>query len=60
MQCCYLKVEQIFIQFQKKSGHREIRTTEIYAKIIGEKMRQAINMIPKLYLFNTVFQPSAL
>lgn len=32
----------------KRLGHSEIRTTEIYAKIIDKKMKEAANMIPKL------------
>ena len=32
----------------KRLGHREIRTTEIYTKIIDRKMREAANMIPEL------------
>tara|TARA_R110002050_G_scaffold246651_5_gene384446 strand:+ start:3959 stop:4186 length:228 start_codon:yes stop_codon:yes gene_type:complete len=32
----------------KLLGHREIRTTEIYAKIIDNKMKEAANLIPKL------------
>ena len=32
----------------KRLGHREIRTTEIYTKIIDGKMKEAANMIPKL------------
>lgn len=35
----------------KRLGHREIRTTEIYTKIIDEKMKEAANMIPEL-IFN--------
>jgi len=34
----------------KRLGHREIRTTQIYAKIIDEKMKQAAEMLPKLNL----------
>ncbi|MEC5166898.1 integrase [Flavobacterium sp. PL11] len=30
----------------KRLGHREIRTTAIYAKIVDEKMREASNLIP--------------
>lgn len=32
----------------KRLGHREIRTTEIYTKIIDQKMKEAANMIPEL------------
>jgi len=32
----------------KRLGHREIRTTEIYTKIIDKKMKEAANMIPEL------------
>lgn len=32
----------------KRLGHREIRTTEIYAKIIDVKMKEAANIIPEL------------
>jgi site-specific recombinase XerD len=32
----------------KRLGHREVRTTEIYAKIIDEKMKEAANLIPEL------------
>lgn len=31
----------------KRLGHREIRTTEIYTRIIDEKMRQAADLIPE-------------
>ena len=34
----------------KRLGHREIRTTEIYAKIIDKKMKEAANIIPELKL----------
>jgi len=34
----------------KRLGHREIRTTEIYTKIIDEKMKEAANLIPELKL----------
>lgn len=33
---------------QKRLGHKEIRTTEIYAKIIDSKMKEAANIIPEL------------
>lgn len=36
----------------KRLGHREIRTTEIYTKIIDEKMKEAANLIPELNLNN--------
>jgi integrase len=32
----------------KRLGHKELRTTEIYAKIIDSKMKEAANIIPKL------------
>ncbi|MFH4968295.1 site-specific integrase [Gaetbulibacter sp. M240] len=32
----------------KRLGHKEIRTTEIYAKIIDKKMKEAANIIPEL------------
>jgi integrase len=32
----------------KRLGHKEIRTTEIYAKIIDKKMKEAATLIPKL------------
>lgn len=32
----------------KRLGHKEIRTTEIYAKIIDKKMKEAANLVPKL------------
>ena len=32
----------------KRLGHKEIRTTEIYAKIIDSKMKEAANIIPKI------------
>ena len=32
----------------KRLGHKEIRTTQIYARIIDEKMRQASELIPNL------------
>ena len=34
----------------KRLGHREIRTTEIYTKIIDRKMKEAANLIPELVL----------
>lgn len=34
----------------KRLGHREIRTTEIYTKIIDKKMKEAANLIPELNL----------
>lgn len=34
----------------KRLGHKEIRTTEIYTKIIDEKMKEAANLIPELNL----------
>lgn len=34
----------------KRLGHREIRTTEIYTKIIDEKMKEAAILIPELNL----------
>ena len=34
----------------KRLGHREIRTTEIYAKIVDKKMKEAANIIPELNL----------
>lgn len=33
---------------QKRLGHKEIRTTAIYAKIIDKKMKEAANLIPNL------------
>lgn len=32
----------------KRLGHKELRTTEIYAKIIDKKMKEAANIIPEL------------
>lgn len=32
----------------KRLGHKELRTTEIYAKIIDKKMKEAAEIIPKL------------
>lgn len=32
----------------KRLGHKEIRTTEIYAKIIDKKMKEAATLIPEL------------
>ncbi len=32
----------------KRLGHRELRTTQIYAKIVDEKMKEAAEIIPKL------------
>lgn len=37
----------------KRLGHREVRTTEIYTKIIDKKMLEAANMIPELDMNNT-------
>ncbi len=34
----------------KRLGHKEIRTTEIYAKIIDKKMKEAATLIPELDL----------
>ena len=34
----------------KRLGHREIRTTTIYAKIVDKKMQEAAEMIPELNL----------
>ncbi|MCY1633909.1 tyrosine-type recombinase/integrase [Marinifilum sp. D737] len=34
----------------KRLGHQEIRTTEIYAKIVDKKMKEAANIIPSLNL----------
>lgn len=34
----------------KRLGHREIRTTAIYAKIIDTKMKEASNLIPEIKL----------
>ncbi|WP_194852343.1 site-specific integrase [Nonlabens antarcticus] len=36
----------------KRLGHRELRTTEIYAKIIDEKMKEAAELIPELNISN--------
>lgn len=33
---------------QKRLGHVEIRTTQVYAKIINSKMKEAANLIPTL------------
>ena len=32
----------------KRLGHREIRTTQVYAKIVDSKMKESANVIPKL------------
>lgn len=32
----------------KRLGHREIRTTAIYAKIVDQKMKEAANLIPEI------------
>jgi integrase len=32
----------------KLRGHKSLETTEIYAKVIGEKKRQAVRMLPRL------------
>lgn len=34
----------------KRLGHREIRTTAIYAKIVDQKMKEAANLIPLIKL----------
>lgn len=34
----------------KRLGHREIRTTAIYAKIVDQKMKEASNLIPNINL----------
>ena len=36
----------------KRLGHKEIRTTQIYAKIIDVKMKEAANSIPDLKISN--------
>lgn len=36
----------------KRLGHKEIRTTQIYAKIIDVKMKEAANSIPELKISN--------
>ncbi len=36
----------------KRLGHKEIRTTQIYAKIIDTKMKEAANSIPALKISN--------
>lgn len=35
----------------KRLGHREIRTTAIYAKIVDKKMKEAAEMIPELNIY---------
>lgn len=35
---------------QKRLGHKEIKTTAIYAKIVDEKMRESAHLIPELEL----------
>jgi len=35
---------------QKRLGHKEIKTTEIYAKIIDKKMKEAAEIIPSINL----------
>ena len=35
----------------KRLGHSEIRTTEIYARIIDKKMKEAADIIPKIDLY---------
>ncbi|WP_449401431.1 hypothetical protein [Chryseobacterium wanjuense] len=32
----------------KRLGHREIRTTAIYAKIVDKKMKETAEIIPEL------------
>jgi site-specific recombinase XerD len=32
----------------KRLGHRELRTTQIYAKIVDSKAREAAEIIPEL------------
>lgn len=32
----------------KRLGHKELRTTEIYAKIVDKKQKEAANIIPKI------------
>ena len=36
----------------KRLGHREIRTTEIYAKIVDKKMKEAAEIIPEIKIIN--------
>ncbi len=33
----------------KLLGHRELKTTQIYARILDEKKREAVNKIPELF-----------
>src|SRR5690606_5053279 len=35
---------------QKRLGHKEIRTTSIYAKVVDKKMKESAHLIPKLNL----------
>jgi len=34
----------------KLLGHKEIKTTQVYAKIIDEKKREAVNLLPEIEL----------
>ncbi|QNL49661.1 site-specific integrase [Olivibacter sp. SDN3] len=38
---------------QKRLGHKEIKTTAIYAKIVDQKMRESAHIIPELILSGT-------
>ena len=40
----------------KLLGHRDVATTQIYAKIVDEKKREAVNLLPRLYLKSIVSQ----
>jgi integrase len=36
---------------QKLLGHSEIRTTQVYAEIVDEKKREAVNKIPDIHIY---------
>jgi len=40
----------------KRLGHKEIRTTEVYAKILDKKMKEAANIIPEIKIENNDIQ----
>ena len=39
-----------FAQLSKMLGHSELKTTQIYAKIVDEKIFEAVNKIPDINL----------
>jgi len=42
----------------KLLGHKNLATTQVYAKVVDEKKRQAVNMLPTLRSL-PILQPQA-